>query len=532
MILHSFKRHDGIRLLESPAELLKPIPLGNVVAHNFVRNERRRAALDVHVSDYFWHRRLMSGFMVKTLVAEVRKPGFKRSVMASGNKVLLNGSAGDRARNLIRRSLEYSQESIDFFKAYYSEPLLPPSAHAEKFDTDTCWIEVKNFYNFFHFLTESFHKAFSDRKAIKAADKTVFKSGSKRVEGFVKRWIDDFREIIGSNVVIEAGSTGADSAPSNIITPLSAKHLLYQFEGPHREMINAVRPPGHSWTGYDATPHPVKILALNSVDDSMFEFRDAAIALAKQRVERKWGRKIYVARSKAIARQRVMKGEDNLIAALQAKGFEVVYFEDLSPLEQIRCVNGARCIVLQHGAGMANMMFASSNTHVFELGTYQTAMSRWGDFIPIAHVAKCHYHHIFLDMDYEDEDTDPVFADHGLVAPVVSGEDVERVMSLILTHVRDKSDGVVGGLKTHAQALTGRQAYRQAYRLLDSYRQFVEDRAEYWEERAILDELCGHRRSACNNFVKAWRISGSEAAKAAFIRLADREDYERHPDLR
>src|SRR5690606_18255105 len=137
--------------------------------HNFVRNERRRAALDVHVSDYFWHRRLMSGFMVKTLVAEVRKPGFKRSVMASGNKVLLNGSAGDRARNLIRRSLEYSQESIDFFKAYYSEPLLPPSAHAEKFDTDTCWIEVKNFYNFFHFLTESFHKAFSDRKAIKAA---------------------------------------------------------------------------------------------------------------------------------------------------------------------------------------------------------------------------------------------------------------------------------------------------------------------------------------------------------------------------
>src|SRR5690554_6378790 len=143
-----------------------------------------------------------------------------------------------------------------------------------------------------------------------------------------------------------------------------------------------------------------------------------------------------------------MQREDKLIAELQAKGFEVVYSEDLSPLEQIRSVNGARCIKLQHGAGMANMLLAASNTPVFELGTYQTAMSRWGGFIPIAHVAKCLYHHIFLDMDYEGEDTDPVFADHGLVAPVVSGEDVERVMSLILTHVRDKSDGVVGGLKT------------------------------------------------------------------------------------
>lgn len=532
MLLHSFNRHNGVKLIEPADDLLRPVPLGNVVAHNLVRNDRRRKALDVHVSDYFWHRRMMSGFSMKTVMAEVHRPGFKRAFMSSGGKVLLNGSAGDRARNFVRKNMEYSEESLEYFRRSYGELSKPENIYSNAFHAEDCWIEVKNFYNFFHFLTESFHKVFVDREEMRSVRKIVLKSKSTRIEEFANLWIKDCEELIGGKVSIEVEQSVSDEMPSAVLTPMSSKHLLYQISGTHHGMIEGARPPGHSWLGYDSTPHPVKVFGLNSFDDSLLDFRKAVIDLAKKKIPARWGRKIYAARSKGLLRNRVMKGEEGLIAALERRGFEVVYFEEMSPLEQIRCVSGARCVVMQHGAGMTNMLFANSNAHIFELGTYQTAMARWADFMPLCHAAQCHYHHIFLDMDFDNEDSDPVFANDGLVAPVLSGEDVERVTSIILGGIKDKIDGAIGGMATHSAYLIDRGAYRQAYRLYDSCESFMGGYREYWEGRAGLNELCGHRKAACDSYAKAWRISKSAETLAAFLRIAEPDDLERHADLR
>lgn len=529
MLLHSLKRDKGVKLLDYPYPMLKPILLGNIVAHNLVTNDRRRAALETHVSDYFWHRRMVIGFSLKTVMAEVSQPSLKRSYILTGGKVLLNGAAGDRARNFIREAMNFSEESIEHFKSHFADLADLETINVGDQSSSECWIETKNFYNFFHFITESFHKAFSPCINSRNVKTIRFVSKSERVEEFVTKWANACSELLDSNILVSAGRDVELTPPESILVPLSAKHLLYQIAGEHQDQINAARPAGHSWTGYDAAPHSVKILGMNSYDDSLEACREKIISISKRTIERRWSKKIYVTRSKNIARKRVMKGEIELINTLSKRGFEVVCFEEMSPLEQVKCVSEARCIVMQHGAGMTNMLFASSNAHVFELGTYQTAMARWSDFIPICHVAGCHYHHIFLNMDFDKEDKDPVFAEDGLVPPIISKEDVKKITSLIMREVRDRKNGTLSGLIAHAKFFIQRNAYLQAYRLLDQCLPYAGSYGEYWEQRAKLDELCGHRNSACNNYVKAWEISRSEVAKKEFLRLAD--DHDRRRDI-
>lgn len=330
---------------------------------------------------------------------------------------------------------------------------------------------------------------------------------------FADKWIDDCRDALMKDISVVAGRQGEEYLPDAVTMPISAKHLLYQFTGIHDQLIQTTRPPGRTWTGYDSTPHPVMILGLNSFDDSLLEFRNAVIALAKSKINRTWSRKIYVRRTENLARARVMTGEDLLVSKLEKRGFETVYFEDLSPLEQVKCANDARCVVMQHGAGMANMVFANNKAHFFELGTYQTGMARWSDFIPLSHVSQCHYHHIFLDMDFAAEDVDPVFKKDGLVAPRISGEDVDRILEAIKVGMVDKSSGAIAGLVAHTAYFRGRQAYRQAYRLLDASASLAGDDGEYWRARAQVDKACGHLRAANDHFEYAKKLDARRSGK-------------------
>lgn len=48
------------------------------------------------------------------------------------------------------------------------------------------------------------------------------------------------------------------------------------------------------------------------------------------------------------------------------------------------------------------MIFASPGTHMIEIGNLQTALFRWGDFIPHAHVSGCTYVNFFADFHSDD----------------------------------------------------------------------------------------------------------------------------------
>ena len=76
-------------------------------------------------------------------------------------------------------------------------------------------------------------------------------------------------------------------------------------------------------------------------------------------------RRLYVARTRA--QNRRLSNEAELIEALARVGFASVTLETLSLAEQIRLVRGADIIVAPHGAGLANIVFASPGAVVVEL---------------------------------------------------------------------------------------------------------------------------------------------------------------------
>lgn len=75
-------------------------------------------------------------------------------------------------------------------------------------------------------------------------------------------------------------------------------------------------------------------------------------------------RKIYVTRRDAP--QRRIVNEDQIVSYLQSQGFETVCPGDLCFAEQIRTFANAKIVIGPHGAGFANMVFASRNATLVE----------------------------------------------------------------------------------------------------------------------------------------------------------------------
>lgn len=77
------------------------------------------------------------------------------------------------------------------------------------------------------------------------------------------------------------------------------------------------------------------------------------------------GRKLYIARDRA--RVRRMLDEQQIQAALQAQGFDIIRPEDLSFGEQIELFSSASLIVGPTGAGLSNMVFSPPGCQVIVL---------------------------------------------------------------------------------------------------------------------------------------------------------------------
>ena len=74
-------------------------------------------------------------------------------------------------------------------------------------------------------------------------------------------------------------------------------------------------------------------------------------------------RKIYVSRSKS---RRSIKDEISLEEYLISVGYEVIFAEEFSFLEQIKIFSGASSIIAPHGAGLTNALWAT-NARVLEI---------------------------------------------------------------------------------------------------------------------------------------------------------------------
>lgn len=100
-------------------------------------------------------------------------------------------------------------------------------------------------------------------------------------------------------------------------------------------------------------------------------------------------RRILISRAGA-AKGRHIRNEDAVTAALAPLGFERVRLERMSLAEQIACFSELECVVAAHGAGLANLLFASGAS-VVELFPQATA---WPHFHLLGRAGNHRHHHV------------------------------------------------------------------------------------------------------------------------------------------
>ena len=123
------------------------------------------------------------------------------------------------------------------------------------------------------------------------------------------------------------------------------------------------------------------------------------------------GRRLYIDRRNATTRR--LPNEDALVERLERSGFEIVAAERLTLEQQIACFKGARLIVGQHGAGLANIAFCPPGTTIYELVpehqinqcylsmAMQGGLNYWADAFPTGITAKSHLSDCALDIDID-----------------------------------------------------------------------------------------------------------------------------------
>lgn len=109
-----------------------------------------------------------------------------------------------------------------------------------------------------------------------------------------------------------------------------------------------------TYLGYSGQPSAACVRLLN-------EFGDRVL---NGRASHPTPERVYLSRRRAAHRKLV--NEDELMTALDRRGFQRVELETLPWVEQVALFRGARVVVAPHGAGLANLVFARPGCRVVE----------------------------------------------------------------------------------------------------------------------------------------------------------------------
>lgn len=88
------------------------------------------------------------------------------------------------------------------------------------------------------------------------------------------------------------------------------------------------------------------------------------------------GRKLYLSRKNSAWRR--LSNEEEVSAALAARGFEVIYPEDMSFPDQVRMFQSAGVVVAPNGSSLMNAIYASTDLKLIVLS--QRGLFNWGTF--------------------------------------------------------------------------------------------------------------------------------------------------------
>ncbi|SFE15744.1 Protein of unknown function [Sulfitobacter brevis] len=506
-------RDGGLWTLQKPTFIWQPLAHTTIEGFAASAHAPITAMINTQIALMKKHRQFKSAVIYNCVPVLVQAAGFRKSYITSHDKVLLSGAAGVRAINQHRWQSDEGETSVPAVKPQLADYFTQcqagaPDSHIPVLDAGFLQgvdfaVACRNTFNYFHFITESLSQlTVLDGLDFQGEIYFHFPNNAEKQRPFAESFVEAlFPEF--------SGRVHFERAPKDYPFVLTAFDLAgAHFQQPMQsDPFAALALSNRVWAGTQATAAAQSQLAMNTVSSALLLLRQRALDALEGGDFSHLPTRFYVGRDDRQSRERHMQGEDLLFDHLRLFGFEYVVFENLSPLEQIAIMANAEAMVSYHGAGFTNMLFASSEAYVIEIGTLQTAQFRWGDFWPLANAAGCKYISFFADFNTDNPLSEPNFAVDGIV-PVALGEaGIGQVMAFIVT--------VLGQFPTLAQSTDLKKLARATYTAgaFDQTEKLLAGHAEMVARDA---ELCLLKADCCKqlDLPKAELVALDQAFKA------------------
>lgn len=348
-----------------------------------------------------------------------------------GGKLFFSGAAALRTMLKVNRNTDgRSDEVIEgaAIKARRKRAALPvlDDKRAEKARHLPFVIEAKNYFNYYHFVTEAliYLQMYRDYGL---TGPIHFVSGSKAPKkSFIERLVADLYPDLAARVVFLQGQ----QRESRVILPYCTNFLYHQT---HRSVMPDLDlPVGVSDEPAKDAMRPATIANYKFIYNNS---RDAYIDRHRQVVTQALdpdlpGIRVYVGRKPGAGKERDLLGEEKMCQMLARYDFQHVHFEDLTPREQAQLCARADVLISAHGAGFANMLYAKPGAYFIELSHLQTARHRFGDFNMHAAASGARHLHFFADHAVDDVAAVPNI-EEGHAGIAMSDHAIDRLEGLI-----------------------------------------------------------------------------------------------------
>ena len=393
-------------------------------------SDAMNARIEAHLRQVKRHRTFAQVAEFNVVPVVLSDAAFRKSHAMVGGKCLLNGAAGVRLLNQFSYDRKDTAEAAlaQYFAGcrVANEGACLPLVAVPK-DVDFA-VECRNTFNYFHFLTETLPQlCVLDGLNFQGRVFVHFPNHPDKTRAFVRGFVEALFPELAGRLVLERAPKDYD----RVLSAFSFQWTYFQMPPSVIGSLDGLAPSDLSWQGHGGSRTTRAMLAMNSVESSLLALRDRALRAVSGQDFSHLPKRVYIARAPGHARDRQMQGEAALVDLLEAFGFVRLTFEHLTPLEQIAVMAQAEVVVSAHGAGVANMLFANPQATVIEIGTLQTAQTRWGDFWPLAHASGCRYVVFIADHHSDRPEVVPDFATMGLVPVHLTDQGLGRVMAFV-----------------------------------------------------------------------------------------------------
>lgn len=320
--------------------------------------------------------------------------------LAIGNKWFLNGHAGGRLLDSFLHRWKRSDDP-QRYHAQFSEHFQiaqAPDGAVPVWDKGTgdldFVVEARHLGNYYHFTTEVLSAIAAATEIPGFRGNILIVANRLDAGAFAMAFVQSLFPDIADRVRFLP-------SPHHFDRVLTLWHghwaQLQQEIGIAEDLL----PETHPIATGNVPPDIWKTLQANGYSKTLKTLGRHGRALAAGRETRRFPEKVWIARRAAQGNDRPLANEDRIIAELARRGFGVLYFEDLDPLDQIAAMAGASKMVSCHGAGFANLIYASDSASIVEIGTIQSSILRWKDFAGLAHASGAQ--HTLAIADHADE---------------------------------------------------------------------------------------------------------------------------------